>query len=219
VLQTGCFERVGGTESLKVDVRIVAATHRGLEDEVKRGRFRADLFYRLNVIRIELPPLRERTEDIPLLATHFLQKYGSSIGAAITEIATDAMQALVRHKWPGNVRELENAIKGALAMAVGTILRRDDLPESVAPRTQDPPRSGSLLDVERPLQDLAGDLIGRIEREYFVRVLSLYKGNVARTARHSGLSRRSVTQKLQRYGLERSSFKTTSRRGSLDPAS
>ena len=102
VLQTGSFERVGGTESLKVDVRIVAATHRRLEDEVKRGRFRADLFYRLNVIRIELPPLRERTEDIPLLATHFLQKHGSSDRSSpITEIASDAMQALLRHNWPG----------------------------------------------------------------------------------------------------------------------
>jgi DNA-binding NtrC family response regulator len=216
VLQTGCFERVGGTESLKVDVRIVAATHRGLEEEVKRGRFRADLFYRLNVIRIELPPLRERTEDIPLLATHFVQKHGSSTGAAITEIASDAMQALLRHQWPGNVRELENAIKAALAMADGTVLRRDDLPESVAPRSEESPRSGSLLDVERPLQDLTGDLVSRIEREYFVRVLSLYKGNVARTARHSGLSRRSVTQKLQRYGLERTSFKTASRPWAVD---
>jgi DNA-binding NtrC family response regulator len=219
VLQTGCFERVGGTESLKVDVRIVAATHRRLEDEVKKGRFRADLFYRLNVIRIELPPLRDRPEDIPLLATHFLQKHGSSINALITEIATDAMQALLRHKWPGNVRELENAIKGALAMADGTMLRRDNLPESVAPRiNQEPARTGSLLDVERPLQELTGELIGRIERDYFERILSLYKGNVARTARHSGLSRRSVTQKLQKYELQRASFKSSPRRRRLGPA-
>ncbi len=219
VLQTGCFERVGGTDSVKVDVRIVAATHRGLEDEVKKGRFCADLFYRLNVIRIELPPLRERTEDIPLLATHFLQKHSTATGAHITEIASDAMQALLWHPWPGNVRELENAIKSALAMADGTVLRRDDLPESVAPRVEQPPRAGSLLDIERPLQDLTCDLIGQVEREYFVRVLSQFKGNVARTARHSGLSRRSVTQKLQRYGLDRSSFKPTARRGSLGPAS
>jgi DNA-binding NtrC family response regulator len=207
VLQTGSFERVGGTESVKVDVRIIAATHRRLEDEVKKGRFRADLFYRLNVVRIELPPLRERTEDIPLLATHFLQKHGSATGAPLAEIASDAMQALLRHNWPGNVRELENAIKAGVALADGTVLRRDDLPESVAPRTQEPPRPGSLLDVERPLPDLTCDLIGRVEREYFVRVLELHKGNVARTARHSGLSRRSVTQKLQKYGLERAEFK------------
>jgi DNA-binding NtrC family response regulator len=218
-LQTGRFERVGGTESLKVDVRIVAATHRALEDEVKKGRFRADLFYRLNVIRIELPPLRERTEDIPLLATHFVQKHGTMTGLARTEIASEAMQALVRHKWPGNVRELENAIKAALAMTDGTVIRRDDLPESVAPRTQESPRSGSLLDIEQPLPDLTSALIGRIECEYFVRVLSLYKGNVARTARHSGLSRRSVTQKLQRYGLDRATFRSAKQRGSFETSS
>ena len=95
------FERVGGTESLKVDVRIVAATHRAVENEVKKGRFRADLFYRLNVIRIELPPLRERTEDIPLLATHFVQKHGAASGVARTEIASDAMQALLRARVAG----------------------------------------------------------------------------------------------------------------------
>ena len=126
------------------------------------------------------------------------------------------MQALLRHGWPGNVRELENAIKSALAMADGTVFRRDDLPESVAPRSPEPPRSGSLLDIEQPLPDLTSGLIGRVEREYFVRVLSLYKGNVARTARHSGLSRRSVTQKLQRYGLDRAAFKPARRRGSLE---
>ncbi len=149
VLQTGAFERVGGTESLKGNVRIVAATHRGVENEVKKGRFRADLFYRLNVIRIELPPLRQRTEDIPLLATHFVQKHGIASGVARTEIASDAMQALLRHEWPGNVRELENAIKAALAMTDGAVIRRDDLPESVAPRSEEAPRSGSLVDIER----------------------------------------------------------------------
>ena len=101
VLQTGTFERVGGTESIKVDVRIVAATHKRLEDEVKKGRFRADLFYRLNVIRIELPPLRERTEDIPLLAMHFLEKHRSQKGTPVTEIASDAMQALLAAQLAG----------------------------------------------------------------------------------------------------------------------
>src|SRR4051794_20493611 len=111
VLQTGIFERVGGTDSIKVDVRIVAATHKRLEDEVKAGRFRPDLFYRLNVIRLELPPLRERTEDIALLATHFLEKYRSIRTTPVTEIDAEAMQALLQYQWPGNIRELENAIK------------------------------------------------------------------------------------------------------------
>ena len=134
VLQGGTFERVGGTESVQVDVRIVAATHRVLEEEVKRGRFRADLFYRLNVIRIDLPPLRERIEDIPLLAMHFLEKHRSQKSTPVTEMASDAMQALLLHNWPGNVRELENAIKAGIALADGSVLNRDDLPESVAPR-------------------------------------------------------------------------------------
>jgi DNA-binding NtrC family response regulator len=207
VLQTGQFERVGGTETIQVDVRIIAATHKLLDEEVKRGRFRADLFYRLNVIRIDLPPLRERTEDIPLLATHFLQQHRSRGGTEVTEIASDAMQALLRHAWPGNVRELENAIKAGVALADGSVLRRHDLPESVAPRSSPASRPGSLIDIDRALPHLTGDLIGQIEREYFVRLLSQHKGNVARCARHSGLSRRSVTQKLQKYGLERTQFK------------
>jgi DNA-binding NtrC family response regulator len=212
VLQTGRFERVGGTETIQVDVRIIAATNKNLPDEVKRGRFRADLFYRLNVIRIDLPPLRERTEDIPLLAMHFLQHHRSRGVTHVTEIASDAMQALLRHNWPGNVRELENAIKAGVALAHGSVLRRDDLPESVAPRTSPASRGGSLIDIDRPLPNLACDLIGQIEREYFVRLLSQYKGNVARCARHSGLSRRSVTQKLQKYGLQRTQFKSPPQR-------
>ncbi len=201
MLQTGDFERVGGTETVKVDVRIIASTHKNLEEEVKSGRFRADLFYRLNVIRIELPPLRERTEDIPLLAMHFLEKHRPVKTQPVTEIASEAMQTLVRHHWPGNVRELENAIKAGVAFASGSVLHRDDLPESVAPRTTPPPSGTSLLDVEQALPELTGDLIARVEREYFVKLLGQYKGNVARCARHSGLSRRSVTHKLQKYGL------------------
>jgi DNA-binding NtrC family response regulator len=207
VLQTGMFERLGGDETIKVDVRIVAATHKCLEEEVKRGRFRADLFYRINVIRIELPPLRDRTEDIPLLAMHFVENCRSAQGAAVTEIASEAMQALLRYRWPGNVRELENAIRSGVALADGSVLERNDLPEWVAPRAAELPRPDSLLDIERALPDLTADLIGRVEREYFIKVLSHHNGNVARCARHSGLSRRSVTQKLQKYGLERSQFK------------
>jgi DNA-binding NtrC family response regulator len=207
VLQSGMFERLGGTETIKVDVRIVAATHKCLEEEVKKGRFRADLFYRINVIRIELPPLRERTEDVPLLAMHFVENCRSAQETAVTEIASDAMQALLRYSWPGNVRELENAIRAGVALADGSVLQREDLPEWVAPRTVETARRDSLLDIERALPDLTTDLIGRIEREYFIKLLSHHNGNVARCARHSGLSRRSVTQKLQKYGLKRSQFK------------
>jgi DNA-binding NtrC family response regulator len=210
VLQTGVFERVGGTESVKVDVRIIAATHKRLEDEVDAGRFRKDLFYRLNVIRLELPPLRERKEDIPLLATHFLQRYRSVTATPVTEIDADAMQALLQHSWPGNVRELENAIKSAVAFAEGARIRRENLPETLSPRLSRKLTGCALIDIDRRLPELTDDLVGRVEREYFLRILAEYHGNVARCARHSGLSRRSVTQKLQKYGLERIHFKRQS---------
>jgi DNA-binding NtrC family response regulator len=207
VLQSGTFERVGGTETITVDVRIVAATNKRLEGEVKAGRFRADLFYRLNVIRIDLPSLRDRPEDVPLLAMHFLEKYRRMSTPPVTEIDSEAMQALMAHHWPGHVRELENAIKAAVAMAVGTVVRRDALPATVAPRNRRAGHSGSLIDIERPLPDLTGDLIGQVERDYFTQLLARYRGNVARCAKHSGLSRRSVTQKLQKYELDRNRFK------------
>jgi DNA-binding NtrC family response regulator len=209
VLQSGTFERVGGTETIHVDVRIVAATHRPLEDEVKAGRFRADLFYRLNVIRIDLPPLRERAEDIPLLATHFLEKLTPMSNPPVTAIDSDAMQALLEHTWPGHVRELENAIKSAVALSEGAVIHRDALPPSVAPPTRRLACSQSLIDIERPLPSLTSDLVGRVERDYFAQLLARYKGNVARCAQHSGLSRRSVTQKLQKYALDRTRYKET----------
>jgi DNA-binding NtrC family response regulator len=210
VLQTGVFERVGGTKSVKVDVRIIAATHKRLEDEVDAGRFRKDLFYRLNVIRLELPPLRERKEDIPLLATHFLQRYRSVSTTPVTEIDADAMQALLQHSWPGNVRELENAIKSAVAFAEASLIRRENLPETLSPRQPRKSTGCALIDINRRLPELTDDLVGQVEREYFLRVLAEYHGNVARCARHSGLSRRSVTQKLQKYSLERIQFKRQS---------
>ena len=210
VLQSGTFERVGGTETVRVDVRIVAATNKRLEDEVKAARFRADLFYRLNVIRIDLPPLCERPEDIPLLAMYFVEKFRAMSTPPVTEIDSEAMQALLEHTWPGHVRELENAIKAAVAMADGTVIRRGTLPATVAPRTRRPVVDSPLIDIGRALPELTGDLVGRVERDYFTQLLARYRGNVARCAKHSGLSRRSVTQKLQKYELDRTRFKETS---------
>ncbi len=207
VLQSGQFERLGGTETLTVDVRLVAASNKRLEDEVKARRFRSDLFYRLNVIRLDLPPLRDRKEDIPLLATHFVERNRGMSTPPVTEIEPEAMQALIEHDWPGNVRELENAIRASIALADGPAIRRDCLPPTVAPRPASGPTS-PLIDIERPLPEMTEDLISRVEREYLSLLLTRYKGNVARCARHSGLSRRSVTQKLQKYELDRSLYKS-----------
>lgn len=209
VIQTGTFERVGGSSTIRVDTRIVAASNKRLEDEVKAGRFRSDLYFRLAVVRIDVPSLRERAEDIPLLAMHFLSKLTAKSTPPVTEIDSGAMQALLEHNWPGHIRELENAIRAAVAMADGTVIHRDALPATVAPRSVEGVGlpTGHLVDIDRSLPDLTTDLIARIERDYLTKLLTIYKGNVANCARHSGLSRRSVTQKLQKYELERLDFK------------
>jgi DNA-binding NtrC family response regulator len=209
VLQNGRFERVGGNESQRVRVRLIAATNKKLDEEVLRGRFRSDLYYRLNVVRIDVPPLRERREDIPLLSTHFLERLSARSTPAVTEIDPAAMLALLEYSWPGNVRELENAIKSAVALADGTVIRRENLPTSVVP---DGARdsSGVHLDLDRPLPEVADGLITNIEKEYFNQLLERYAGNVAQCARHSGLSRRCVTLKLQKLRLDRRKFKRTS---------
>src|SRR5205823_7596209 len=135
VLQERRFERVGGTETIEVDVRVIAATNRSLKRLVKQGTFREDLYYRLNVIKIDLPPLRDRTEDIPLLATHFVEKYARKGGPA-NQIAPEAMELLLHYRWPGNIRELENAIERACVTCRDGIIRREDLPgELVVPQT------------------------------------------------------------------------------------
>lgn len=208
VLQTGQFERVGGTETLSVDARVVAASNKRLEDEVKARRFRADLFYRLNVIRLDLPPLRERIEDVPLLATHFLEDNRTMSTPPVTEIEPEAMHALVSYHWPGNVRELANAVRSAIALAEGTRISREALPASVAPpRTAPRPSEAPVIDIDLPMPRVTEMLVQKVERDYLSQLLARYRGNVARCARHSGLSRRSVTQKLQKYELDRVAFK------------
>jgi DNA-binding NtrC family response regulator len=209
ILQSGEFERVGGSKTFRAEARIVAASNKRLEDEVQAGRFRRDLFYRLNVIRIDLPPLRERPEDIPLLAAHFLEKLEAKSTPPVTEIDHEAMQAFIDYHWPGNVRELENAIKAAVAMADGPIIHFDALPAAICGRTDRELRPRSLVEIDRPLLEVTDELVRHVEREYFAQLLARYRGNVARCARHAGLSRRSVTQKLQRYGLDRTLFKFT----------
>ena len=206
VLQSGTFERVGGTETKTVDCRILAASNKPLDALVKAGRFRSDLYFRLNVIKVDLPPLRERPEDVPLLVEHFLEKFRAMSTPPVTEVDHEAMQAMIDHRWPGNVRELENAIKAAVAMADGPIIHREALPSAVAPESRKP-GGGSLIDIERPLPDVTDELVGRVERDYFTMLLERYKGNVARCAKHSGLSRRSVAQKLMKYQLNRSSYR------------
>jgi DNA-binding NtrC family response regulator len=191
VLQEREFERVGGTQTVKVDVRIVAATHRDLAAEVKAGKFREDLYYRLNVVAVTLPPLRERKSDVPALVNHFLEKYSDSYGKEVRGLAPGTLQALLSHDWPGNIRELENAIERAVVLATGNELTTDDLP----PVLRGPRPSGSSASALIP-----GATLAQIEREAILRTLEMVQGSTTRAAEILGISVRKVQYRLKEYG-------------------
>jgi DNA-binding NtrC family response regulator len=204
VLQERRFERVGGTTPIEVDVRVIAATHRDLKKQVRRGKFREDLYYRLNVVRIELPPLRERLEDVPLLAAHFVSKYARRAEAPKT-IAPEAMERLLAHSWPGNVRELENAIERACVTARGPSLEVRDLPpEVLTPRVILPTQN---VDINRPLPELLSEMTNDLEKRYLQEALKRTRGHVGHAARICGLSRRSISSKLALYGFDKAVFR------------
>lgn len=207
VLQDRRFERVGGQESIDVDVRVVTATNKSLEREVKEGRFREDLYYRLNVIKIEVPPLRERPEDIPLLATHFVRKYARP-NEPPRAIAPEAMERLLSYRWPGNIRELENAIERAAVISVGDTIGPEHLPPKILGHDSQP-KFGFEIDLERPLPHYLGLATESIEKEYISKALEKTRGNVGRCAELCGLSRRSVSGKISQYGIDKSPFKLT----------
>jgi DNA-binding NtrC family response regulator len=204
VLQERRFERVGGTESIEVDVRVIAATNRPLQKLVKQGTFREDLYYRLNVVKIDLPPLRERQEDIPLLATHFAEKYAAP-GEAPKQISPQVLQVLWDYRWPGNIRELENAIERACVTCRDNVIQVDNLPpELVTPPATKLPFH---IDLDRPLPELLRSAVVSIEQQYLRKALKKTHGNVGRCAKICGLSRRSVTYKIAEYKLDKTSFK------------
>jgi DNA-binding NtrC family response regulator len=204
VLQERKFERVGGTTSIEIDVRVIGATHQSLPRLVKQGKFREDLYYRLNVVKIELPPLCERMEDVPLLATHFAAKYARP-GEPPPPIAPAAMERLLQHGWPGNIRELENAIEHACVTTRGPSIEPNDLPSDVlVPR---PAPSQFRVDLTRPLPDLVREATAELEKQYLKRALKKSRGNVGRCAKISGLSRRSISAKLAEYGIKKDEFK------------
>ena len=191
VLQNREFERVGGTQTIKVDVRLVAATNRDLAAEVKAGRFREDLYYRLNVVAVTLPPLRSRKGDIPALVSHFVEKFSKSYEKPVTGLAPGTLNALLSHSWPGNVRELENAIERAVVLAKTTSLTADDLPSSLSgPRPTDA-ATNSLI---------PGATMLDIEREAILRTMEMVAGSTARAAEVLGISIRKIQYRLKEYG-------------------
>ncbi|HVP68169.1 MAG TPA: sigma-54 dependent transcriptional regulator [Anaeromyxobacteraceae bacterium] len=181
-LQEGTIRRVGTNEPIAVDVRVVAATNRDMEAAVRDGAFRADLYYRLHVVNIRIPPLRERREDVPLLAEHFAQKHGRAEGAAVSPAAREL---LVTYDWPGNVRELENVIARALALNPSGVITPEDLPEAVRRNAPRPPAEGSLDLSDRPT-------LGELERRYATHVLAEAGGNKTRAAEVLGIDRKTL---------------------------
>jgi two-component system response regulator AtoC len=197
VLQEHEIRRVGGTQPIALDVRVIAATNKDVEGLVKLGRFREDLFYRLNVVTLYLPPLHERPDDIPLLATHFLRKYSEGTHKLISHITPEAMALLCTYHWPGNVRELEHTIERAVTLTMNNALLPGDLP----PRLQSQPT------VPRPgLPRLGGSpallTLEELEKQHIQAVLQATQGNKKRAAQILGINRRSLYRMAKRYGLD-----------------
>jgi DNA-binding NtrC family response regulator len=187
-LQERAFERVGGNETLKVDVRVIAATNRDLGAEIKKGTFREDLFYRLNVVTVELPPLRERRGDIPVLASFFLRRYSAENGKSIETLSNDALEALLQYHWPGNVRELENVVERAVVLCDGPCVEKRHLPPSVVPSDErDTPPA------------IPGSTIADLERYAILKTLEACGGSTSKAATVLGVSPRKIQYKLHEY--------------------
>ena len=204
VLQDGRFERVGGSESIAVDARVVAASHVDLEAAVAAGRFRRDLYYRLNVVRIDLPPLRDRPEDLGLLVDHFLKRLEERRYPKRT-FAKETLARMARYEWPGNVRELEHLVEQLVVTTPGAEILPADLPDYVVSTREEP--FSLEFELGRRLQDITDELTERIERTYLLRVLETHRGRIDRCAEHCGLSRRSISEKLRRYRIDKTDFK------------
>ncbi|MCL4177787.1 MAG: sigma-54 dependent transcriptional regulator [Verrucomicrobia bacterium] len=221
VLQSGAFERVGGNHSVSVNVRIIAATNKVLERAVAAREFREDLFYRLNVVRIELPALRERVGDIPLLVSYFLRKHARDEAKMPQSVSPEALEALARHSWPGNVRELENVIRRAGVMAKGEVLLLADLPpelqgmerresavprafaaeavESSMPSTQPEALANALFRWART--DSSRKVIPTVERELIIQALTETRGNQVRAAKLLGITRATLRKRVEKYRI------------------
>ena len=193
VLQEREFEPIGSTQTIRVDTRVIAATNKNLEEEIKKGRFREDLFYRINVVTIAVPPLRERREDIPLLADFFLKRFAEKNRRVINGFTPRAMDLLMRYDWSGNVRELENVVERAVIMARGEMITPMEFPENL-----------KELDVElkEPNLDLSpGRSLKEVEKEMILRTLAETDGNRTHAANILGISRRTLQLKLKEYGI------------------
>lgn len=196
VLQEREFEPLGSTRTVRVDIRIITASNRILKDEVKKGTFREDLFYRLNVVPIQLPPLRERKEDIPLLIDHFLKIYNEKNGRRLQGFHPRALDALMRYSWPGNIRELENVVERAVILTSDDYVPFAELPEAIRGATGDQ----VFVGIREGFQP--GMTIREMEKELIIKTLEDNEGNRTRTSRVLGITRRTLQLKLKEYGID-----------------
>lgn len=192
------FERVGGLRTIKMDVRLVAATNRNLIQDVKEGRFREDLFYRLNVFPVHLPPLRDRKDDIMPLARYFLEKFNSKLGRAVREFEGDVQECFLRHNWPGNVRELEHLVERLVLVAKGDEITLDDVPADIRVAPVEAGGKG-----EKPFKEFIKSQTEEVEKQMIVHVLEDCGGNVTRAAQQLGLSRKGLQLKMIKYNLRK----------------
>jgi two-component system nitrogen regulation response regulator GlnG len=216
LLQEQSFERVGGNETVRTDVRLIAATHHDLKADAAEGKFRPDLYYRLGVFTLHLPPLRERGDDLPILARHFLRRFSRELGRQVQEVAPEALERFRGYSWPGNIRELQSVLKQALLQASGTILLPAFLPDlSGRPDESGPPApAGADLDLEAFIrqrlgpdaQDLYADTHRRVDRLLLPLVLEYTSGNQHQAARLLGIARQTLRQKLRELGLHVTHF-------------
>ena len=193
-LQEKEFRRLGSTRVQKSDVRVIAATNADVEAAVAQGKIRRDLYYRLNVIPVVLPPLRERREDIPLLANHFLRRYAEELGQACRDLTAEAMQVLQEYNWPGNVRELEHVIERAVVLS-------GDRPQIEA-EAIDLPRSSPRPALPRSFQEAKALAVARFERSYLEELLALYRGNISRAARAAQKNRRALWELIRKHAID-----------------
>lgn len=198
VLQERQFRRVGGRKMIDVDIRLIAATNRDLEEGVRKGTFREDLYYRLNVISIKLPPLRERVGDVPMLADHFLREFTSSSSGGPAGIAPEAMKLLEEYGWPGNVRELQNVMSRAVTLCTGEIITQEDLPEHVrnSAKRQAPAIEGLSFKESKKLW------LVDFEKEYLSDLLTRNGNNISRAAKEAGIDRKTIHRLLNKYKLD-----------------
>lgn len=216
VLQERTVQRLGSEEPLQIDVRVMAATNRDLQDEIAANRFRRDLYYRLSVVTLDVPPLRDHPEDVPILAQRYLDHFRSRLGSNVTAFSAEAMQALTRHAWPGNIRELINVVERGVLLCEGDVITLHDLPRTIVPvprSTGDHPSSAPLDALfesdwrSQSWKDVRQAVVSACEQSYFTEQLRRTDGLVDETARLAGVNPRSLYDVMKRHGLKKEAFR------------